>query len=33
MMSKRRKEGKIARSKMIDIDEACFVKNAIMKVI
>jgi hypothetical protein len=33
MMSKRRKEGKIARSEMTNIYEACFVKNVIMKVI
>jgi hypothetical protein len=33
MMSKKRKEGKIAKNKMANIDEACFVKNAIMKVI
>jgi hypothetical protein len=32
-MSKRRKEGKIVGSEMMDIEEACFVKNVIMKVI
>jgi len=32
MMSIRRK-GKIARSEMTNIYEACFVKNVIMKVI
>jgi hypothetical protein len=33
MMSRTRKERKIARSKMMDIDKVRFVKNAIMKVI
>jgi len=33
MMSKRRKEGKIPRNEMTNIDEVCFVKNAIMKII
>jgi hypothetical protein len=28
MMNKRKKEGKIARSEMMDIDEACFIKKS-----
>jgi hypothetical protein len=33
MMNKRRKEGKIIRNEMIDINKAHSIKNAIMKVI
>jgi hypothetical protein len=33
MMNKRKKEGKIARNEMMDIDKACSIKNVIMKVI
>jgi hypothetical protein len=33
MRNKKRKEGKITRSKVMDIDKVCFVRNAIMKVI
>jgi hypothetical protein len=33
MMNIRRKEGKTARNEMMDIEEAHFVKNIIMKVI
>jgi hypothetical protein len=33
MMNRGKKEGKIARSLMIDINGECFVKNAIMKAI
>jgi hypothetical protein len=33
MMKKRKKEGKIIRSEMTNIDKAYFVKNVIMKVI
>jgi hypothetical protein len=33
MMNKKKLQGKITRSEMMDIDEACFVKNVIMKVI
>jgi hypothetical protein len=33
MMSKRKKEGKIARSEMMDIDDVYSIKNVVMKVI